>query len=131
MWILKVPTFESVAEHWKKRYYNPYAGIWDYAKNLSGGADKVSEIYHAIIDNHMKGATNLDIVDKIIGNKSWTTNHCNSCIQDKREPMICFDVNGGEYEYTICWNCINEARHKIEKEQRYNDVKNSNNSDTD
>jgi hypothetical protein len=114
MWILEKPTLESVAERWKKQYYDPQVDNWGHVTNPAGGVHKASEVYHAIIRNHMWGSTDLDNVENMIGNKSWTRNHCDSCGQEKREPMACFDVNGGEYEYTICWNCINKARQMIE-----------------
>ncbi len=117
MWIVEKPTLESIAARWKKQYYDEDVCNWGHFRHSIHGLLKGDQVYQMLLSLDTYGSTDMDNVDKAIGNKSWTSNICSECSEWKREPMVAFDVNGGGYEHHLCWNCLNKARHEIEVKQ--------------
>lgn len=117
MWVVNTPTIESIAERWKKQYYDKDVCNWGHFRHPIHGMTKADQVHSLLLSLDAYGSKDMDNVDKTIGNKSWTTNQCSECGQQKREPMMAVDVNGGEYEHHMCWNCINKMRHELEQKR--------------
>lgn len=115
MWVKNVPTIESIAERWKKQYYDKDVCNWGHFRHPIHGMTKADQVHSLLLSLDAYGSTDMNNVDKMIGNKSWTTNHCSECGQRKREPMMAFYINDGEYEHYFCWNCINKMKHELEQ----------------
>lgn len=102
----------NVAERWKKQYC--HNETWSNLHLHVGKMTNAKDVYDALVGIHMYGSTNLDHVDKIIGNKSWTHNTCNVCSDQSHAQMIVFDINGGEYEHNVCSACLRKSLDKLQ-----------------
>ncbi len=96
-------TLKNVADNWKDAYLR--RGKWA----TTHMHETTENIYNAIMSLHQYGSTDLDNVDKIIGNISWTHNSCDSCNKKTRKPLVKFDVGGGEYDYLLCKKCLKKS----------------------
>ena len=97
----------EVAERWKRQYSTN--GHW--RELLVASARSTVETHAKIL-----ACKTLDQVDLIIGNKSWTHNRCSSCSTQTRKKMANFDVNDGEYDYSICATCLRAALDELSEE---------------
>lgn len=113
MWKTKpLPTIMEVAKRWKRQYciHDSWSSIW----LRKGPKTSAKEVYDSLVTLHMEGSTDLDKVDEIIGNNSWTHNRCNVCSTESRAEMIVFDINGGEYEHNVCSACLRKSLDELQ-----------------
>lgn len=93
---------EMVAERWKHQYREYYARWAD---------EKLAKLEALDLSSCSR-----DAVDKIIGNTTWTDNHCGVCGKDVEVV-----VNLGEREDSddsgvdVCGNCLKKAVEMIGK----------------
>ena len=97
----------DVADRWR-RLYSPN-GYW--SDRITRKGKTLYEIHAEIL-----ACKTLDEVDEAIGNKSWTHDSCSSCSTQTRDKMAVFDVNDGEYDYSICAACLRAALDELEGE---------------
>lgn len=93
---------KTVAENWKRAYYNSTTGQWSY------GIDIKAKIYDQLVA--LGDTPNPDDVDKIIHNDSWTMLYCHIC-GEKTDKVISFTMHD-DYDCTqtkICLSCFNEG----------------------
>lgn len=102
-----ITSIMDVAERWKQQYciHDSWSSVWPE----KGPKIPANIVYDDLVSLHMYGSTDLDNVDKIIGNNSWTHNTCNVCGTQSRADMIVFDINGGEYEHNVCSTCLQKS----------------------
>jgi len=104
---------ETVSERWKRQYFirNQWASVW--LKTHTGSAQI---IYDQIVEvEQSKARDKLDKIDKIIGNTCWTYHSCSECRTETREFLISLDVNGGEYNISLCADCLKKALKLLEQ----------------
>ena len=98
---------KAVANSWQNVYRRH--GYWD-ERCVSLGKTP-SEIHAEIL-----ACNTLDEVDAVIGNKSWTHEICSACSTKTRDRLAVFDVNDGEYDYSICAACLRAALDELSEE---------------
>lgn len=97
-----ISTIQEIADRWADQYYSH--GDW---RNVVNGSSQ--EIHESIITSKT-----LDDVDKAIGNKSWTTNHCSNCSKTTRKPMIVLDLHYS-HDTNLCNKCVKRMFKQITK----------------
>ena len=102
MLLTKQHLVNIVDERWKKQYY--LNSSWDYY-----GDDKV-EKYEDLVN--LGKNKNLEDVDKIIGNSSWTRLICNHCNKDVDAVFI---FGKSEYSCYVCEDCVKVATKQFNK----------------
>lgn len=97
-------TVNETAKRWKDQYFS--FGVWSdvYSSPTRESAKVTYDALKQISDDN-----DLDAVDVIIGNNTWTHDLCSNCSKQTRETMVCFDVNGGEYVNLLCKKCLKKA----------------------
>jgi hypothetical protein len=105
-------TKSTISERWKNQFFHYRTG-W---KNIYPKSGKTSEsIYKGILEIESKGEPDfLDQIDDLIGNDFWTKNSCSCCPTKTRNPVIRFDINGGEYDYDLCLDCLKKSIELLE-----------------
>lgn len=96
MLLTKQHLVNIVDERWKKQYYRDAS--WDYY-----GEDKV-EKYKDLVN--LGSNKNLEDVDKIIGNSSWTRLICLGCDKDVDAVFVFGICHNSLY---VCEDCVNIA----------------------
>ena len=102
MLLTKQHLVNTVDERWKKQYY--LNSSWGYY-----GEYKV-EKYKDLVN--LGSNKNLEDVDKIIGNSSWTRLICNHCNKDVSAVFI---FGTSEDSLYICEDCANIAVEQFNK----------------
>jgi len=113
-----LPVKLPVSSRWKQGYFTNNSSIFrsDYAwRTVFLFQSKVcsGKIYEQLLAAEAKDPTDLDAIDAIIGNTGWTHNRCDSCYEETRDPVVCWD--NGETEFKLCNACIDAAKQLILK----------------
>jgi len=86
---------KGIVEAWKSNY--PYPSVPEYQK-----------IRQDLVNTK---PTTEDEIEKIIGNRSWTSNECDECKEDVEVVMVVWDKQDDEIatEVYICRKCLVKA----------------------
>ena len=96
MLLTKQHLVNTVDERWENQYYRD--------DSLSYYGDDIVETYKKLVN--LGSNKNLEDVDKIIGNSSWTRLICNHCNSDV-DAVFIFGTN--EESLYVCKDCVNIA----------------------
>ena len=95
----------GVAEAWREQYYNSHGGTVEVWDTLFVGEQRDREATHQeLLALNTETATEDD-VERIIGNRTWTTLTCSIC--GERVPVIVrFGVEGEYGCAEVCKECV-------------------------
>ena len=90
---------KTVAERWDAVYAPDFRPI------VSGSSKTISEKLHAL--NLSKVSANT--INKIIGNGTWTTIHCDECHTNVLKAAVLYDGYGNA-AFQICESCATKVK---------------------
>lgn len=97
----------TVADRWKHQYCNYKRGIglaWGYTER-----EKRNEEIHKSLVEILEGNHHVDykihLINKAIGNTSWTELHCSLCGKKDCSSVVCFGIEYESYN-EVCRDCL-------------------------
>lgn len=94
-----VPNARGVAERWRSAYQ--HGDRW--TRTVSGDCE---QIYNKLCD--LGKSPDPDMVAGIIGNKSWTHQHCSGCFAEENQ-MVSFGTDYSDNEVILCKACLQDG----------------------
>lgn len=97
---------KAVPERIKEQYFDEFTKKWYNTKHFN------SEYVYNLLMTLEEDLTK-SIVDKIIGNESWTTRFCYSC---NNEVLFGTTFSGQSGNINLCQNCLQTSNNKYNDE---------------
>jgi hypothetical protein len=98
----------TVADRWRRQYYNERTKTWTTTRFDSGEA-----VYVQLRGLDPESATSADVA-AIIGNDTWCGHFCSEC-SEYRHPAI--ELGYPDSSATICAKCLGKAYRMLKKAQ--------------
>lgn len=110
-------TIQSLHLRVPERYraqYQKSDGTWGQTYAPEGGMRDCKDTYERLVQAEKDHPGDLNKLDEIIGNLSWTRQTCDSCYKATRDPLAASNING-EYEQAFCLDCLKKGVKLLEK----------------